>query len=214
MASFYANLGSALLLSLAVAAGIAACGGSKVGACGGTGGARASGAGAQQQRRHRRHAEQRAGTGGISFSTSGSTGGSNTQGFDVEPKALQTITVAAGQTTPTVTYKATLNGKPISVGWGVDLGNVATVPAGPSSSAVFSPTGNAGGLVTLTAGLNGMTVKRQVMVKLTATQNGPNAQPRARRRRSPRASPTSPPAAASAASAARASAPRSRTCRR
>ena len=135
----------------------------------------------------------------------GAGGGSTTQGLDVTPTTLQTITVAAGQTTPTVTYKATLDGKTINVGWGVDLGNVGTIPAGPSSTAVFAPTGSAGGLVTVTAGLNGKTVQRQVMVKLTAAaeradQRRAGADPHHGRR-------SSPPAAASAASAARASAP-------
>ncbi len=173
MDSWYANLGSVLLLSLAVAAGAAACGGgsnatSSAGSAGGAGGhATSSGTGGTQS--------SASGTGGISLSTSGS--GGNTQGFDVEPKALQTIKVTAGQTKPTVTYKATLNGKAISVGWGVDLGNVATIPSGPSPAALFAPTGNAGGMVTITAGLNGKTIQRQVMVELTATQNGPGTSP-------------------------------------
>ena len=54
-----------------------------------------------------------------------------------------------------MTFKATLDGKPIGVGWGVDHGNAGTIPAGPSPTAVFTPTGTAGGLVTVTASLNG-----------------------------------------------------------
>jgi hypothetical protein len=64
-----------------------------------------------------------------------------------------------------------------SVAWGVDKGNVGTIPAGPSTSAVFTPSGTTGGLVTITASLNKQTVTRQVLVKLTATQNGPNGSP-------------------------------------
>jgi hypothetical protein len=66
---------------------------------------------------------------------------------------------------------------PISAGWAVDKGNIGTVPAGPSQTGVFTPTGTAGGLVTVTAGLNGKTLGRKVMVELSATQNGPNGSP-------------------------------------
>lgn len=94
------------------------------------------------------------------------------QVFDVQPAALQTITVPLGKTTPTVVYSALLNGAPVSAGWSVDKGNIGTIPAGPSPTATFAPTGLTGGPVTVTAGLNGKTVKRQVMVKITGTQNG------------------------------------------
>jgi hypothetical protein len=87
----------------------------------------------------------------------------------------QTITVTAGQMKPTVTYKATLNGQPANAGWGIDLGNVGTIPPGPSSTAVFTPSGTAGGLVTISASLNSMTLTRKVMVALTASQNGADA---------------------------------------
>jgi hypothetical protein len=112
------------------------------------------------------------GNGGLSFVSSGAGGA--TQGFSVDPASLQTIAVSAGQTTPTVTYDATFNSVPVAVGWGLDKGNVGTIPPGPSSTAVFAPTGTAGGVVTILAGLNGKTIQRQVMVKLTAQQNGPN----------------------------------------
>ncbi len=163
-------------LALAAAGTVAACGGGKVttgtGSAGtgssaaGTGGAGNGGNG---------------GSGGTSLTLvgsstsgtlSGGTGGA-VAGLDVEPTPLQTITVTAGKTTPTVTYKATYNGLPIAAGWGLDKGNVGSIPAGPSSSAVFAPTGTTGGLVTLSAGLNGKTVSRQVLVKLTSSQNGP-----------------------------------------
>ena len=96
------------------------------------------------------------------------------QGFDVQPSTLQTITVPLGQTAPTVQFTATLNGQPVNAGWVVDRGNLATVGAGPSSTANVVPTGTTGGLVTLTAGLNNQTITRQVFIKLTATQNGGN----------------------------------------
>ncbi len=101
------------------------------------------------------------------------TGGSS-QAFDVQPAALQTIQVTAGQSTPTVTYTATLNAAPVNAGWSVDQGAIGSVTAGPASSTVFTPTGKVGGLVDVIAGVNMQTVKRQVMVQLTATQDGPN----------------------------------------
>ncbi len=113
------------------------------------------------------------GAGGAGLTLVGAPGAA--AAFDVEPRALQSVTVAAGATTPTVTYTATLDGLPVSVGWGVDEGNVGTVSPGPASSAVFAPTGTAGGLVTVSAGLEGRTVQRQVRVLLTAQQNGATA---------------------------------------
>ncbi len=96
-------------------------------------------------------------------------------GLDVEPTPLQTITVIAGQQTPTVTFDALLDCAPVSAAWGVDLGNVATIAAGPSSTGVLVPTGMAGGLVTVSAGFNGTTIQRQVFIKLVSSQNGPTA---------------------------------------
>jgi WD40-like Beta Propeller Repeat len=183
MAFPYANLGSALLVSIVVAASAASCGGSASSsgsssthggtsgshsAASGTASGGAGGAGSA--------GTNSGGSGGaVSFASGVGVGGSggSVAGLDVTPTGLQTLLVTAGQTMPTQAYKATLNGKAINVGWGVDLGNVGTIPAGPSSSAVFAPTGSAGGLVTITAGLNGMTVQRQVMIKLSAQQNGP-----------------------------------------
>jgi hypothetical protein len=104
-------------------------------------------------------------------------GSSCTTGFDVQPSTMQTITVKIGGTTPTVTFKATLDCQPVSAGWTVDKGNVGSVPLAPAAAAVFTPTGTTGGVVTVTAGLNGKTLTRQILVKLVGTQNGPNSSP-------------------------------------
>jgi hypothetical protein len=150
--------GTWLTLTLIAVAAAAACGGGGKNASSltGNGGGASSGTG---------------NNGGGSLTLSNGTG-NNCNGLDVQPATPQTIVVAAGQTTPTVTYHATLNCVPASAGWSVDKGNVGAVPAGPSQTAVFTPTGKAGGMVTVTAGLNGKTVARQVMVQLTAQQNG------------------------------------------
>ncbi len=156
-------------LALVTGAGMAACSA----ASGGTGD---SSHGAGSSNGGSGGSQSAAGTGGsaASFVGSSGTGGTAAQAFDVAPTSLQTITVTAGQTTPAVKYDATSNKAPINVGWGVDKGNVGTIPAGPSSTGVFTPSGTAGGLVTVSASLDGKSVTRQVMVELTATQNGPN----------------------------------------
>ncbi len=94
--------------------------------------------------------------------------------LDVEPSTPQTINVIAGQTMPTVDYVATYGGAPVNVAWSVDRSDAATVAGGPSSNATVTPSGGAGGLVTVSAGLNGMIVKRQIVIQLSGTQSGAN----------------------------------------
>ncbi|MEO6954733.1 MAG: hypothetical protein ABI321_23235 [Polyangia bacterium] len=94
--------------------------------------------------------------------------------LDVEPSTLQTITVTAGAMTPTVAFSATWSGAPVTAAWTVDRGDIVTLPAATSAMTTLAPRGTTGGLVTLIAGVNGQTVKRQVLVKLAATQNGGN----------------------------------------
>src|SRR4051812_40820089 len=95
--------------------------------------------------------------------------------LEVQPSALQTITVAAGASAPTVGYTATYGGVPINAAWSLDRTEVGSVSAGPSSSTTFTPRGSAGGLVTISAGVNGTVVTRQIQVNLTASQNGADA---------------------------------------
>jgi len=104
----------------------------------------------------------------------GDDGASSTTNFDVQPHGLQTITVTAGQSMPTVTFTATDNGAPAAVGWDVDRGNIGTVAAGPSSKGVLVPTGTTGGIVDVIASLGSKSVQRQVMVKIVGQQNGAN----------------------------------------
>jgi len=119
--------------------------------------------------------------GGDGLGEGGFGGGGNPEGgavqgtLDVQPSTLQSITVPIGQKMPTVAYAATLNGQPTAVAWSVDRGDVGSIPHGPSVTASFAPKGTTGGLVSVVAGLNGKTVTRQVLVKLTGSQNGANA---------------------------------------
>jgi hypothetical protein len=95
-------------------------------------------------------------------------------GFDVEPSALQTLAVTLNAQTPTLTYTATFDGQPVDVTWSFDSTLVGSVAAGPSSSTVVTPTGTAGGVATLSATLNGVTLQRTIHFVLSGTQNGAN----------------------------------------
>ncbi len=96
------------------------------------------------------------------------------QVFGVSPTGLTTLTVHAGATSPTVTFKATISGSPTPAVWSVDRGDIANVPGGPSTSALFRPTGSTGGLATLTVRAGADSATRQILVKLVASQNGPS----------------------------------------
>src|SRR5580658_7006629 len=95
--------------------------------------------------------------------------------FDVEPSTLQTITVTAGQTTPTVPFQATLGPNPVGAAWTVDRGDLASINAGPAPTGTLAPTGTTGGLVNVIAGYNGQTLQRPVFIQIDASQNGSNA---------------------------------------
>jgi hypothetical protein len=92
--------------------------------------------------------------------------------LDVEPSAMQTLTITSGQPMPTVEYTATLGGAGVSVAWSVDRGDIGGVVIGPAQTTTFTPSGTVAGLVNVSAGLNGVTIKRQVMVMIATSQNG------------------------------------------
>jgi hypothetical protein len=112
------------------------------------------------------------------FLPDGFSPGDAGQTFDVQPSALQTVTVTMGQSSvPTVAYSATLNGKPVNAAWTLDRGEIGSIGAGPSAKATFQPTGTTGGLVTIRATAVGITAQRQVFVKIVGTQNGAGTSP-------------------------------------
>jgi len=104
----------------------------------------------------------------------GFLGEGSTSDLNVTPTTVQTISVIAGATSPTVPFSATLNGSPAAAAWTLDRGDIGGIATGPSSTGTFVPRGTTGGLVTITAALNGQSVTRQVFVKLIAQQNGLN----------------------------------------
>ncbi len=155
----------ALFLSLgfagAWATGCGDDGAQPSGGAGGEGASGAAGAGA---------GTNGGGGSGAGFANSSSTG--NTNGFQVEPSAPQTLTVTLGQAPPTLEYTATLNGAPVNAGWSVDKGNLGAIAPTSGSTATFTPTGTTGGLLNVTAGLNMTTVQREVFIALEGSQNG------------------------------------------
>jgi hypothetical protein len=90
----------------------------------------------------------------------------------VQPDSLQTLTVMSGQSVPTVTYSATYGGAAVPVAWSIDRGDVGTIQVGPAANTTFTPKATTAGMVTLTAGFNNVTIKRQIMVQIVAAQNG------------------------------------------
>ncbi|MCA9644769.1 MAG: hypothetical protein H6718_21425 [Polyangiaceae bacterium] len=110
--------------------------------------------------------------GTLNIDGGGSGGTSQTQGFQVTPTDQQVIQVPFGTNAPTVSFDATFNGSPVGVGWAVDRGDIGSITLGTAETGVFTPTGKVGGLAKITAGLNGETREREVLVQLTGEQNG------------------------------------------
>jgi hypothetical protein len=106
----------------------------------------------------------------------GGTDGGNSMGgvFDVEPSALQTLNVTFGQANQNVTYMATYGGQPVNVVWSIDRGEIATLGIGPASMTTVTATGSIGGLANVSAIYQGQTLTRQILVKVSGTQNGIN----------------------------------------
>lgn len=155
----------------AAAAALAACDGGETTAGSAGSGATGTGAGGTGGSGGPGGAGPTGGSGGDLFG-GGGAGGAPMQGFDVQPGAMQTITVGIGQQSPTLMYTATLNGQPANAGWGVDRGEIGAVEPGPGPSTTFTPTGKTGGVVNVVAGLNMQTVSRSIFVKLVGEQNG------------------------------------------
>jgi hypothetical protein len=93
---------------------------------------------------------------------------------------LSSVTISPADTTvvvtisdgtvqaPSVQFTATSNGAPVDVGWSVDQGSIGTI----TSTGVFTPTGTAGGVVDVIAGIGNATVSTTVTVVIRRTQNG------------------------------------------
>ncbi|MFI5301509.1 MAG: hypothetical protein ACHREM_25760, partial [Polyangiales bacterium] len=91
--------------------------------------------------------------------------------LDVTPATPQTLTVTIGSAVPTLQYQATYGSTLVAATWTVDRGEIG----GVSGSGLFTPTGTVAGTATVTAAYGGQSVKRTVLVKLSATQSGPTS---------------------------------------
>ncbi len=71
-------------------------------------------------------------------------------------------------TAPTLQFTATSGGVPISPGWSVDQGALATI----TQDGVFTPTGQSGGTVDVIAGIGTTNLSTPVTIVIERTQNG------------------------------------------
>jgi hypothetical protein len=84
------------------------------------------------------------------------------------------VDVTYGQSSPTVTASATVNGYGVAASFSVDRGEVGSIAP---STGVLTPTGLVGGVVTITATFGGQTASAAVTVTLHLVQNGAQANP-------------------------------------
>lgn len=118
---------------------------------------------------------------GAADATTSSSGASGTSGFvagdgspnDTLPISITpadpVITVKAGQTTPTVQLTAIAGGAPVAVAWSLDRGEIGSIG---EKTGLFTPSGNFGGKITVTASAGARTAKTSLTVKLQMEDNG------------------------------------------
>lgn len=109
-------------------------------------------------------------------SGSDADGGMDPGGFDLDTLTIvydgpESIDLVLGEPIEPVTFRATVNGRPISVGWSVDRGELASI----DENGVLTPTGALGGYVTVRAGLNDHVVTYRIQIRVRARQNGASA---------------------------------------
>jgi hypothetical protein len=83
--------------------------------------------------------------------------------------SANTIDVSYGQTSPTITATASVNGVAVAASFSIDRGEVGSIG---TASGIFTPTGNVGGVVTVTASFAGQSVSTPVTVLVHLVQNG------------------------------------------
>lgn len=94
--------------------------------------------------------------------------------FDVQPATLQTLTINAGQQAASTPYVATVGNQPVMALWSLDRGDIGTLVHNPDNTETFVTRGTGAGLVTISARYGQQTVRRQILVRLSAQQNGPD----------------------------------------
>jgi len=98
--------------------------------------------------------------------------------LELDPATSQTLVVTNPASPPTLTLNATACGSPVTAAWTLDQGSLGSLSSALTATSVFTPSGTAGGLVTVIAGYQGSTARRSVLVQLAPPpQNGPNTTP-------------------------------------
>ncbi len=83
-----------------------------------------------------------------------------------------TVTVTTGQPTPTISFKATLDGRPVPASWQVDHGELGSID---QTSGVFTPRGTLAGKTDVHAHYFTKEARTSVTVKVHIVQNGDSA---------------------------------------
>lgn len=110
------------------------------------------------------------GTGGTGGDGDGADAGAGE--LAVLPAGDQVLVVDLAQPLPTLDLTASVGGTPVPAGWNLDRGALGSIADDSSGNAVFTPSGNMGGLVVVRAGLNGEVVERRVFIQLVSGQDG------------------------------------------
>jgi len=82
------------------------------------------------------------------------------------------VTVNLSDALPKVPVTALLGGVPTKVAWSVDRGDLASISPGVGSETTFVPTGNAAGIVTVTASVGKQQAQVAITVRIKGSQNG------------------------------------------
>jgi hypothetical protein len=104
------------------------------------------------------------------FSSSGASGGDgSTQGLLSIMPVAPVVAVTTGSPVPTVQFTAYLSGKPVSVVWAIDRGELGTID---THKGLFTPSGTIGGTGNVTAILGSNKATTTVTVTIATTQKG------------------------------------------
>ena len=95
-------------------------------------------------------------------------GGDASQSFTISP-ANPALLVTVGSPVPKQTFKAIYRGAEVPATWSVDRGDIGIVGG---TSGVFTPTGNVGGVLMLTATVGMAQATTNITVSILSLQNG------------------------------------------
>jgi len=109
--------------------------------------------------------------GGLTIGDAGAPGSGVTEMLRLKADKTQ-VTVEAGEALPEVNVTALLGDVPVQVAWSVDRGELATLSPSVGSKTILTPSGSAGGKVTVIAVVDGQQAQVEIAIELHGTQNG------------------------------------------